>query len=178
MTVDVAAILAQARRPERTLPLCLRGDLVAQWEALERDLEATPEATSLAGDGRQAIAQQMQDLQEEMAASTVVFTVRALPRRRWTALVAEHPPRRDDDDVVVLSDRIGVNADTFAEVIIKECVVDPVLEPAQLATLMDEVLSSSQYDSLFDAAWGVNRRDVDVPFSRAVSTILGSSAPA
>ena len=38
-------------------------------------------------------------------------------------------------------------------------------------------LSDGQFDSLGAAAWMLNRREVDIPFSRAASRILTSSEP-
>jgi len=39
---------------------------------------------------------------------------------------------------------------------------------------LDQSLTSRQFDDLSDAAWSLNRREVDVPFSRAASRILRS----
>src|ERR1043166_5401257 len=39
-TLDIEQIIASARRPETTVPLCMRGDLQAVWEQLDRDFDA------------------------------------------------------------------------------------------------------------------------------------------
>lgn len=176
MPSDVHALIAGARLPERTVPICLRGNLVAQVEALDRELAELDRpgrivADSLAGDGRRPIAERIEALREEMRASTVNFLLRALPRRRWNALLAEHPPREGDDG----DKAMGVNSETLFEALIAESVVSPELTPEEWTLLLDS-LSSAQYDSLATAAWALNRRGVDVPFSPAASRILASSA--
>src|SRR4051812_26775166 len=172
--MDITEALAGAKLPEKTVPICLRGDLQAEFERLEAQLvEAQRDRSdSLAAGGRaRELAERIEALRQEMTASTVTFTLRAVPRRRWTALVAEHPPR---DDVQV--DRVlGVNEETFTSVLIRECAVDPQLSGEQWDRL-DEALTEFQWQKLFNAAWSLNARDVDVPFSHAASTILRATA--
>lgn len=170
--------LAAARPAERTVPLCLRGDLVAEFEDLDRQLE---QARRSAGDSLAAgsdvvvISQQLEALRAQMQAATKTFRLRALPRRQWRELVAAHPPRRDDNGKPLESDTIGVNADSYFDAVIRASVVEPKLTGEQWTRLLDEVLSDRQFDQLADAAWGLNRRDVEVPFSRAASRILQTS---
>ena len=69
---------------------------------------------------------------------------------------------------LVPSDLIGVNADTFYEAIIRACVVDPQMSDEQWHALC-AALTDRQFDELAQAAWDLNRREVDIPFSRAAS---------
>lgn len=170
-------MLAEAKLPERTVEICLRGDLAADHEALERDLERAENtgADSLAGSGATALAERIEALEAEMREHTYTFRLRALPRPQWRALVAEHPPRKADDGSVVDSDRIGVNADTFYEAIIRACLIDPELTDEEWASLA-EALTDRQYEDLADLAWALNRREVDIPFSLAASRMRQASA--
>jgi hypothetical protein len=79
---DIKSMLNGARLPERTVPICLRGDLVAEHEELERQLEEANRraSDSLAGNGAGELADRIEALQEEMRAATVTFRVRALPK--------------------------------------------------------------------------------------------------
>lgn len=169
-------LLAEARLPESTIEICLRGDLVAEHEQAERDLEQAEKATtdSLAGNGTAEIAERIEALEAEMRASVYTFRLRALPKPRWRALCAEHPPRRDEDGSILPEDRPGVNAETFFDAIIRACLVDPELTDDEWAQLAD-ALTDRQFDDLFDAAWGLNRREVDIPFSRAASRMRRAS---
>lgn len=170
--------LAAAKLPEKTVPICLRGDLQAEFEELERQLsEAEKKAgDSLAGSGARAIAQKIEALREQMLEHTVEFRLRAMPRPKWKAFVAEHPPRKAEDGSVDERDKwMGINTDTFFDVLVRASIVDPQLDDDDWATL-DANLTDRQFDQLSDAAWGLNRREVDVPFSRAASKILGSGS--
>lgn len=163
-------MLAEAKLPETTVMICLRGDLAADHEAAERELRQAQDRTpdSLAGNGAGDIADRITALEDQMREHTYEFRLRALPRLAWRELVAEHPPRKGDDGKVVDADLIGVNADTFYDAIIRACLVDPELDDGEFGQLTGSV-TDRQYDELAEAAWGLNRREVDIPFSHAAS---------
>jgi hypothetical protein len=186
--LDIDAIIDAAQLAERTLALCLRGDLQARFEELEREFEAANEArgdsvasgaTSLASGGRaRELAEEMEALRVQMRASTITVVLRAMPRKKWQALCEQHPPRQDDDGKLLVEDRAsGVNNDTFWEPAIRGCWVSPVLTPARMKRLLDEALSNRQYDLLATAVYAVNNSDVDIPFSPAASRLIRSSEP-
>jgi hypothetical protein len=78
---------------------------------------------------------------------------------------------------------------------VRRCLVDPVLTAEQWRTLLgdpddvrakliaegkadevrDGVLTDRQFGAMSDAAWSLNRRDVDVPFSSAAWGPTGTS---
>lgn len=178
MTADFNAILASAKLPERTVQICLRGDLVAEHEEAERQLEQAQKAAgdSLAGNGAAAIAEQIERLEAEMREASYPFRLRALPRAQWRALVGDHPPRRGDDGEIIDADRALVNTETFYEAMIRACLVDPELTDEQWQELVDEHLTDRQFDDLSETAWRLNRHEVDVPFSRAASRMKRASA--
>lgn len=177
--VDVKALIRGSRRPERTVPLCLRGDLVAVHEGLERDLAEVivgPQDDRLTGANVKAkrIGAQIEKLEKQMRDSTLVLRLRALSPSRWAELTAEHPPRKADDGTVNDRDVIGVNSSTFFDALIRESVVEPVLDDEDWDLLLGEGehgLTEGQHDTLSGAAWTLNKRDVDVPFSRAASRL-------
>lgn len=175
---DVKALIASARLPERSVAICLMPDLTAEMQDLERQLEEADAkhraSGSLAGGDRVELAQQMEDVRARMKSHTVDFRLRALPRRRWTALVAAHPPREGNERDGML----GLNEETFFEAMVRECTVEPILDDDDWQTLLDDALSDAQWGMLVNASWAVNARDVDVPFSRAASRILQTSGPA
>lgn len=170
---DIDDLLAAARLPETTVPLCLRGDLVAEVEELERQLvteEAKPKVSIASGGSARALAERIAQLQGEMEAYTRPFRLRAMARHDWTRFLMEHPPRSGND----LDARVGYNQETFLPALIRRCLVDPALSDDQWAKL-DAVLTDAQFDMLSSAAWGINRRDVSVPFSPTASRILRSA---
>lgn len=171
--VDVDAIVDGARRVRRSMQLCLRGDLVAEWEDLERqrdeaekDAEKTDLGDSLASTKpTAAIDARMDALRVEMLAGTITVVLESMPRKEYNRLVKRHPPRRDEDGAIHPDDRaLDINMETFWEPLIRTCWVSPVLTKARMARILDEIVSDQQYSELADLAMKVNRGKVDVPF--------------
>lgn len=162
---EITAAIRNAHRPERTVALCLAGDLVAEWEQLNRQREAAARATadSLDGGPAQDFAAQMEALRPRMDAATIVVRLRALPRSAYTRLLADHPPRRDADGKIEPTDVGGFNAETYWPAIIRASWLEPVLDAATMTLLLDEQLSQRQFDDLSLAAHLANRGAVDLP---------------
>jgi hypothetical protein len=196
LDIDIEALIRASRRAERTVPICLRGDLVAEFEDLERQLEddvnrATPLDKRLGQTPPgHATAEKMLALREQMGASTVVFRLRALAPSRWAELRAEHPPRKAEDGSELDADSLGINIETFFKPLVRESVVYPVLTDTAWSMLLGEEdddpddpdagtrgLSNRQFEDLSGAAWVLNRAEVSIPFSRAASRILASLEP-
>lgn len=173
---EVKALLQQARRAERTVEICLRGDLRDQMAEIEDQimrLEAEAKhGNSLAGNPEAvALARRQQALNEQVKENTLTFRLRGVSQRRWTELVAQHPPREDNQKDLVM----GYNLDDLVEALARECTVEPELDADDWDHLLGEALTDAQWDVLSNAVWAVNQRDVDVPFSLAASRILQNS---
>lgn len=199
MSKDFKAIIRGAKLPETTVPVCLHADLVAEFERAERELTDARRAPSdsLAGSGMQEIAQRIENLRGEMADHTIEFRLRAMSRPRWKALLVRHPPRKDPESGAVdeRDKNVLVNMSTYFVALVRESVVEPALDDEDWRILLgddederarreaagelveDGKLTDRQFDELSNAAWGLNREEVDVPFSPAASRIL-HSAPA
>ncbi len=190
---DFLAMLAGARLPEAIVRICLRGDLAAEHEAADRELQKILDApVQKLNTGAGPLRQQILDLEAEMEAHTYPFRLRALPKPRWRALCAEHPGRIDPETSdYIRGDGAGINSSTFFDPLIRLSVIDPVLVEDQWRELLgdsdeerarltaegkaheieDGKLTDRQLDELSGAAFGLNRRDIDVPFSRAASRL-------
>lgn len=174
--------IANAKLPELTVPICLRGDLVAEIEQLDRELVnagSSPSSGMEDGARLRELAERIEALRDEMREddNNHTFVLRALPARDYRALKAQHPPRVDGEGDVVAEDRVlGANIDTLAEPLLRACCVDPVLDDATWRSL-EPVLSDGQYDQLANAALLVNQGAVTVPFSRAASRVMRSTEP-
>jgi hypothetical protein len=199
MELSAEDIIRGGSLPTKSVPVCMRADLQAEYEDLERQLQdalTAPRDSLAAGGNAREISGRMQALEEQMRDHTVVFLLRALPRPKWKALMAAHPPRKVEGGGQDERDKyIGVNVETFFEAMTRACTVEPQLSPAVWRVLFgdseaecqrltaegkaDEIeagkLTDRQFDTLSNAAWVLNRADVDVPFSRAASRILASS---
>lgn len=177
-----------ARLPETTVQLVLRGDLAAEHEKLSRELTEVRERKtgSLAGSGAGPIEEALQALEEAMRDSILEVRLRALPREKrsgdsrpsWRELKELHPPRKDDAGATLIEDRIagGVNVDAIAEPLARVSVIEPDdITDADWSELMAK-LTDHQFDELVNAAWGLNQRSVDIPFSSAGSQTSRTSA--
>jgi hypothetical protein len=171
------SMLAEAALPETVVPVCLRGDLAADHELAERELEQAQKAAtdSLAGNGAAEIAERIEGIEGQMREHSYDFRLRALPRREWRELVAAHPARRDENNKILDEDSMGVDSSTFFDAMIRACLVDPELDDAEWEAL-NAALTDRQFDDLSSAAWGLNRREIDIPFSRAASRMRRATA--
>lgn len=170
--------LRNAKAPEKRVPICLRGDLARQYEALEQELEelaSGPDTKKLGGDPeRDHITAEMDALREQMADATETFLFRGLPSKRYQALKDEHPMRVDENGNVPRLDAIyNFNTVTMFEPLIRACVVEPEMDSDDWLALFG-TLTDGQFDRLGLAAVEVNRKVVDVPFSRSGSRPIPS----
>jgi hypothetical protein len=175
--MDFDTMLGKAELPETTVRLCLAGNLAAEHERLNGELEQLIKkpVTKFSGDGRGELATRIKQLEEQMAESTYPFRLRALPRPAWRSFVAEYPPRKTPSGEVEEADaRLGVNTETFWEALVRRCLIDPEPTDERWSVLLEK-LTDNQFSKLADGAWSVNRRDVDVPFSSAVWALNQSS---
>jgi hypothetical protein len=179
MTTDFDTMLDDADLYTRTVPVCLKGSLVAEFEALEADLQAAliaPDADSKEGSGAQQIAERMEQLREQMTAATYPFKLQALPKPKYRELKAKYPPRQDDEGTILDEDRmLDANMDDFPGPLLRACVVDPVLDDTTWARL-EEKLTDRQYEDLAGMAIHVNKGGVNVPFSPDASKLRRSTA--
>lgn len=179
MGLSAEDIIRGGSLPTKSITVCMHADLQAEYEDLERELQeelAKPRDSLAAGGNAREISERLQQLEERMREHTVAFHFRALPRPKWKALLAGHPPRKAEGGGLDERDKyIGVNTETFFEAMIRACCTEPELSEDVWRLLLDERLTDRQFDDLSNAAWALNRSDVDVPFSRAASRILANS---
>lgn len=152
---DFASLKASITRPRTSVRLCLRGDLFAERERLNRDLARELEnLDSLAGS---AVAQQLRGrldaLTAEMEEATHLFEFEAVSRATFTELEDAYPAGDD-----------GQPPRAFLNALVAASLVKPDLTADNVTELLGE-LSDGQVDVLESAAWAVNRETGTVPFS-------------
>lgn len=179
---DIDAIIDGAQPYQRSMALCLRGDLVSEYEALDQAREEAEKDALVdslaAGGGVAGIVAQMDALRVEMKAATITVVMRAMPHRAYLKLCSQHPVRRDEDGKPNPDDvGLNVNTETLWDPLIRACWVSPDIDKARMTRLLDEILSDRQYTDLASLAWAVNRAEVDIPFSYAASRSHRNSSP-
>jgi len=167
---DLKALIASAKLPEKTVLLCLRGDLQAEWEEADRQLIAmrAKKSNTLAGNPEEApLAERIKQLEQEMAESTVTLRFRALRRTAWLEMLAMFPPRKDN----AADKSMGMNGPAFFKALIPASLVSPEIEGDDLAELLDAI-TDAQYAQIENTVWALNRQDVSVPFSYTASQTI------
>jgi hypothetical protein len=166
---SVGDILASARLRETEVRLCLSGDLAADADRLQAQLDAMPvrlAAGSLADvDPRTAIEAELAEIHALMRENMATFRFRALGRKAWSDLIAEHPGRTDDE---------RWNADTFGPALVAACAIEPEMTVEDVEAVY-EVINADQRADLWAAAYGANVGETRVPFSPADSPKTSSS---
>jgi hypothetical protein len=182
--------LKQARLPQNSIAVCIRGDLQADFEAAERDLKRAQQSTSDSlEEGTGPIVDRIESIRQQMLEEgSEDFRLTALPKPAFRALVKAHPPRRMEDGELDRDDvQFGFNRETFFDALLKVSTISPEMG-IDTQTYLDElvknpdsppelpdgdwpelfaVLTDRQYGDLTDVAWFLNRGEVNVPFSRS-----------
>lgn len=170
------------KRAQTTVELCTDLSLASEHEAATKRLA---EARTIKDDRENSptlvIAKEIADLEERMAASTLVFTLAALPRKRYAEIVAEHPAREGNDT----DEPFGLNVSTGVDAILVEPGVivsvtekatgEPVgFDAADWPALADDI-SNSQWEQFAQAAITLNQGRVGAPFSPVASALIRRS---
>lgn len=165
---DINEILKRAKPREKTVPICLAGDELAEIERLEQELANLPaswRADSLAAkDPGEAIRKKIETVKARMRKAEVPFRLRALGDKAWSDLVAAHPSKNKHE---------AWDPETFPKALLAVCCVDPVMTADQVGELF-EVLNMGQREELCQAAYDVNAEATSIPFSLSASGILNS----
>ncbi|TXS35354.1 hypothetical protein [Streptomyces sp. t39] len=170
---NIEDILKRAKPRQKSVWVCLAGDLLAEVDRLERELREVGEGWSpdslAATDPREKIAKRIKSVREQMKKAETEFAFRSIGDRAWSDLVAAHPPKKQGPGGQTLM----WDPDTFPRALIAASAVDPVMTPEQLDALF-EVLNEGQRTELWDCAYAVNTEATSIPFSLSASGILSS----
>lgn len=171
---DVDALIDQARKPEKTVTVCLRGDLIAEIEDREQQI-ARMAADDRVASQRARLGDEIDQLREQMQAASITLRFRALDRLAWADLEGKHPPRKDEETGETNRfDVVGFNVDTLIAEAIPMSLVTPKLTAAKLDKLL-AVLTDQQYDEIAGTIYRLNKDRVTVPFSVLASAARESS---
>ncbi|MFD0429428.1 hypothetical protein ACFQ60_22390 [Streptomyces zhihengii] len=95
---NIEEILKRAKPRQKSVWICVAGDLLSEVDRLERELREVGEGwspDSLAScDPREKIAKRIKTVREAMKKAEVEFVFRSIGDRAWSDLVAAHPPKK------------------------------------------------------------------------------------
>lgn len=160
--------LAEAKPRERTVMVCLRGDLVGRAENLQDELARVssdwePQDLTDVHPGRE-LAVQLKELREQMKAAERPFTMRYIGDKAYSDLMAAHPAKDDNQ---------AFDSETFPRALLAAACVDPVMSEKQVAQLFEKI-NEGEIKKLFDAAWDVHNSSEMVPFSLLASALTAA----
>lgn len=172
------------KRPEGVVEFCTDQSLRLAWESATDELDQIRKLNSerTVNPAVAEVAERVQAIESEMDEATVVFKLRALPRRRWQELVLEYPPREDNET----DEGLGVNQSLFFDAVL--------VEPGVLFAVNEKVSNkpvgfdvSAEWndlaDEMTDAQWNdfaskileLNRSITSVPKSWLASRLMETS---
>lgn len=169
---DLIARVKPVLKEHRT-QICLRPDLVKQHEELNAQLVQSQAqvAGRLAGGGTSAeskkIAKAIVALEAEIEGASAWFVFRAKSKDEFRALCSKHPPRKDNQFDMIS----GYDRDAVADVLIAECLIDPVFT-AQGWVAFQTTCAPSEWNELRDAAFEANGGTSVPPKSQLASQVL------
>lgn len=162
-----------AKPAEGTVDVCLRGDLLAEFEALEAQLAAALQDTS--GDERKVgnpdarrLAAAIEELRAEMQRSVQTFRLRAFSSGRYTAMMGDYPPAADKEQHVAL----GYNPDAFFPDALRKSIVDPARISDKTWETFLASIGDGDYNKLVAKMQQLNGRAVSIPKSRAALILI------
>lgn len=165
---SIEDILAKAKPRERTVMVCIAGDVAGELDRLQDELSRVssdwePQDLTDVHPGR-ALAEQMKALREQARAAEVPFLLRYIGDKAYSDLMAAHPSSDDSQ---------AFDSETFPRALIAASCVDPVMTEEQAAQLFEKI-NEGEIKKLFDAAWDVHNASDIVPFSLAASALLAA----
>ena len=171
--------------PEKTVRICLRGDLVADKETAEEVLATSRRKNPAPDIGDEDAVEQMrlaetiQRLEAECERSSVTFRFRGLGRRKHSDLVAAHPPTEEQAaELAKVGMSAMVNSESFPPALVAASCVEPEGITLEAATDAFETWSEGQWTLLWRACLAANQGSSDPgPKSSIARDVLRGSAP-
>lgn len=179
---DLEGMFKGVTRQTKRVTVCLLGDLVAEYDDLERQLVAARErdAQSFAGGEERKVVERMNEIRAKMTAAEVTFEFTAMPPMRPLEVLAEHRPREDNKADIAL----GYNQETYYPALIRQSCTSVTANDGTAAAagdISDEAwdamlqgLGHRDFDQLVGAAMEANGR-TSVPFSHLASLLSTTS---
>ena len=176
----LADVTRKLKPAERVVRMCVSGDLYAEHQRLEAQLDSLLESTfgsrKINDTGtaeKNRLADQITQLEKKMDAESFDFRFQSMTKHEWSDLQGKHPPR----DGVEIDKRMGFNEETFSAAAVQRCCVSPAgMDDDAAFTAFWDTLSSGQRDVLFyQGAWAANRETGSVPKSVNASAVMSRS---
>lgn len=164
-----ADIKAKATRAERTVPLCVVGDLVLRHDEARARWMAAVDADTDSNEWPAAPARydELAAVEAEILAASDEFRFTNLGSRAWRALIEQYPPPEDS--------YMRWDPNTFPVAAIAATCVEPEMTYGDVEELID-LISDGQFTKLWQAVLDLNIGD-DIPKFVTGTGATASSGP-
>lgn len=166
------------KRPQKAVQFCTNLDLKAAHELAVSALERAQRSATPGMENQSEVAEaarEVQRLEAEMRDHTVVFTLAAWPRKRWTEFEESHKPREGEAADKTLDIDIASLDEAIAGAIVSVTAQDGTEVPFDGAkdwTPLADEMTNGQWETFALAVLQVNRGVKDAPFSQAASRAM------
>lgn len=169
---------AKARRPERTVHVCVAADLVDRHRKLSAEL-AELASSQTEGSGKRRLgeragvkekAAEIVALEADMADASIEVRMRALIPAEWRQWKVDNQPRED----VPFDERWGVNTEALITQLTRRCIIEPEFDDEAWALWLADVASQEQ-EKVAMAAFLLHEEGVDIPKSPLASLVMAES---
>lgn len=168
-TLSLDEILNGRKLPQKSIPICMRLDIMADIEELERAIQAAQgnavddvRMTGTESDV-ESLTEKIRELEAIGRQYTVDLRIQALDRKEWAAQVAEASTEDDDGNSKLNLSDLTANVLALPGVI---------LAPEMTADQRDRFLaglSDGQWETVMQGTFNLNRRTVTVGKSLTAS---------
>ncbi len=159
-------LIGRAKPRETVVSICFRGDLVDRHDELERQMATGSGEPTLSGNPQIVeLANEIDQVEQELEAESITVRVRGLSRKAWADLLAAHPPSREQ-----LSRGLDNDERTFPAAAIAACADEPALT-VEKAEELAEHLPVGEWMKLWMAVLGLNLGSLQTPKSAAAAAV-------
>lgn len=168
---SIEEVLGAIKVPVRSVSICLDGDLRAEHDDLNRELERLRRNSGgKMADGVEAmqVAERIKAVEAQMHESETTFKFRGLTKNAIRRLFEQFPPPDPNPDNLRWDIHGG------ASTLLAESAVEPTMTVAQAEKLADSV-DDGVWTELVNAAWVASTGSTTVPFSVRASAMTSDS---
>lgn len=170
-TLSIDQILSAARRPQESIPICMRADVLSEIGELERRIRVLTaddddlRMISQHEDNAADLADKIRELEAEADRYTINLRLQAVDRRRWNVAVDNHKTEDEDSG----EEKLDLNA--LVEELFVESLVSPEMTPAKQEQFL-AALTEGQWEKVVQTVWVLNRTVTTVGKSVTASQVF------
>jgi hypothetical protein len=167
--LSVDDLIGRVKVPVRSVTIVLDASLLAEYDELREQLDATNRNQGRMGQANEALelAQRMAELEDQMRTASAKFQFKGISKNRLNVLIKKHPPKKGSQS--------DWDVDAGSVDFVAACSHEPEMTEDEAGRLCD-ALAQGQWEMLFKTAWAATKGDGSVPFSARASELISQNA--